>query len=96
METIRFGSRVASGTQVILEHAEELIIPSNASLETFQDGSRQRISKFAEQPKDFRQGLQMGYTSFSEGIRNAVKTVFAVPTDVSQQREEVHYFWILN
>ncbi|KAI8918892.1 ATG C terminal domain-containing protein, partial [Entophlyctis helioformis] len=132
METIRLGSRVAAGTQVILERAEEFVArpgggsgsamggyggassSSSASTHSVSGGagyggpsgsnmggpsgygggssepgaSRRQFSKFSDQPKDIREGLQMGYASLSEGVRSAARTIFAVPTDVYETNDD--------
>ncbi|KAH9275096.1 hypothetical protein BASA83_002320 [Batrachochytrium salamandrivorans] len=127
METIRMGSRVAAGTQVILERAEEYMggsdsgSPSGAfgsgggsnssrrgggggsggagtsvfgesrsrsGTEYPHDADRQQFSKFAEQPRDIREGLQMGFASISEGVRSAARTILAVPKDIYDSSDE--------
>ncbi|KAJ8323200.1 hypothetical protein QVD99_000397 [Batrachochytrium dendrobatidis] len=119
METIRLGSRVAAGTQVILERAEEFMskTDSNSNYSNVDGGSssrgsirggagtsisgggisgsdynndrgRQQLSKFSDQPRDIREGLQMGLASLSEGVRSAARTIFAVPTDIYESTDE--------
>lgn len=52
METIKMGSKVAAGTQVLLEQADDIL-----SGESRSSGSKSRnTSKFSEQPKDLSQG----------------------------------------
>eukprot|EP00842_Homolaphlyctis_polyrhiza_P002426 jgi/Hompol1/3184/HPOL_003137-RA len=139
METVKLGARVAAGTQVLLEKAEEMIGGAGAmasagaghdeasqsagaagsgqtrgnwagsefaeqsvgrqhgsvaggsvaGVSTSGGAEARRLSKFSEQPRDIREGLQMGYASLSEGVRNAARTIFAVPTEAYESSEEV-------
>lgn len=96
METIRLGSELAAGTQVILERAEDFVSNSSASssagklksVSSTGTSSQQQYSKFAEHPSDIREGLQMGYESLSNGVRNAVRTILAVPTEILESNED--------
>ncbi|KAJ3104897.1 autophagy- protein 2 [Phlyctochytrium planicorne] len=79
METLRLGTRLAVGTQVLLEHADE-IFSDEASRE---DG--QVTSKLSEQPRDFREGVEMGLYSMKKSIGTAARTILAVPMEVYEK-----------
>ncbi|KAI9341790.1 ATG C terminal domain-containing protein [Zopfochytrium polystomum] len=79
METLRLGTRVAVGTQVLLEQADTLI-----SAERDSGPARERRSKLSEQPKDLKEGIELGYRSISKNLGYAAKTILAVPMEVRQ------------
>ncbi|KAJ3197360.1 autophagy- protein 2 [Irineochytrium annulatum] len=82
METLRLGTRLAVGTQVLLEHADEIL-----SFDTKGgDGDDvDQLSKFAEQPRDIREGLELGLHSMKKNIGSAAKTILAVPMEVYER-----------
>lgn len=87
-ETINLGTKLAVGTQVLLEHADEILGGAEASGEdAFGSGDRpsggsDQLSKYAEQPKDVKEGVELAYRSLSRNIATAARTVFAVPMEV--------------
>ncbi|KAJ3092413.1 autophagy- protein 2 [Quaeritorhiza haematococci] len=102
METLRLGTRLAVGTQVLLEHADEILAyeqhgdsddeelvafeSSGASSSSSPAGvgssTREQHSKFSEQPRDVKEGIQEAYRSLSRNIGTAAKTILAVPMEV--------------
>nr|GAT53224.1 predicted protein [Mycena chlorophos] len=104
VEAIKLGARLATGTQVILEQAEdvlggqfkgpvttEAVQPVNADY-VFEGGSddedepdADRISKYAEQPADLREGVQSAYKSLQRNLHSAAQTILAVPMEVYER-----------
>jgi autophagy-related protein 2 len=76
METIRLGSKLAVGTQVFLEHADEILSGDD------QKTLDKDVSKFADQPKTFRAGITKGYQSLRSNLNQAASTVIAIPMEV--------------
>ncbi|KAG0188180.1 autophagy- protein 2 [Apophysomyces sp. BC1034] len=98
METINLSARFASGTQVILEHADgffsttpstEVEATSLTGCSEHQDTDEEAsaVSKFADQPSDLSQGFQFAYQSLSKNIGSAAQTIFAVPTEIKDRHE---------
>lgn len=83
MEAIKLSARFASGAQVILEHADDFF----SSNVTVQEDNQQH-SKFANQPSDLSQGLQIAYQSLTRNLGSAAHTIFAVPTEIVREEEE--------
>lgn len=91
-ETINLGTKLAVGTQVLLEHADEILgggVGEGSGDDAFgsgdgpsSTGGSDHVSKYAEQPKDVKEGVKLAYRSLSRNIATAARTVFAVPMEV--------------
>lgn len=96
MEVLRIGARLATGTQVVLEQAENILggqFSDSITTEAIQlpqelmdaDGDEETdeiISKYAEQPGDIKEGLQSAYRSLQRNLNSAAQTILAVPMQV--------------
>lgn len=90
MEAIKLGSKLTaglirttsyqSGTQVWLEHADEIFTGSSASSSS--SSSKQTVSKLAQQPKDIFQGAGLAVESLSRHLSQAANMVLALPMQV--------------
>ncbi|KZT43992.1 hypothetical protein SISSUDRAFT_1057007 [Sistotremastrum suecicum HHB10207 ss-3] len=103
MEAIKLGARLATGTQVILEHAENVLggrvkdtvtmeaIPSSGGFErrgSDEDSdSEDPISRYGRQPKDLKEGLQLAYKSLSKNLNLAGQTILALPMEVHERAD---------
>jgi autophagy-related protein 2 len=91
LEALNVGARLATGTQVILEQAEAVLgarINSVPETEAFvlSDAEREElISRYAQQPGDFREGVESAYRSLGGNLRSAAQTILAVPMDVYER-----------
>ncbi|CAG8532578.1 11151_t:CDS:10 [Dentiscutata erythropus] len=99
MEAIKYGTKLAVGTQILLEHAEEILSfesqpgtsndnNSNMYNEEFdsdEEGKKKFISKYANQPADLNEGLEIGFKSLRQNIGTAAHTIFAVPMEVYEK-----------
>ncbi|KAJ3332303.1 autophagy- protein 2 [Blyttiomyces sp. JEL0837] len=85
-ESLRLGTRILVGTQTLLERADDYLSgdQANANLRDSGQGGVDKRSKFSEQPKDFREGVELGYYSVRENLSTAARTIMAVPTEVRQ------------
>ncbi|KAI9097184.1 hypothetical protein DFS34DRAFT_620774 [Phlyctochytrium arcticum] len=84
-ETIKLGTKLAVGTQSLLEQAD-VILSKDEARSTGATGahssastSMDQLSKFSEQPKDMREGVNLAYQSLSRNVATAARTVLAVP-----------------
>ncbi|KAJ7063368.1 hypothetical protein C8F01DRAFT_1209678 [Mycena amicta] len=102
VEAIKLGARLATGTQVILEQAEDVLggqFKDPVTTETVQpiadyvldgqsdddDEQDERISKYAEQPADLKEGVQSAYKSLQRNLHSAAQTILAVPMEVYER-----------
>lgn len=89
LEAIKLSSKLATGTQVILERAEAALRSGSAlPMEVVDpDGSlaQQRQSRYAEQPSGAREGLSQAYSALSHDLGSAVQTILAIPMEVHEQ-----------
>lgn len=104
-EFVRLGARLATGTQVILEQAEDALGGRSSNSITAEamfspitedrpldrhDGDSPLFSRYAEQPADLTQGMQSAYTSLRSNLSSAAQTILAVPMEVyERQGDEV-------
>ncbi|KAJ3114872.1 autophagy- protein 2 [Phlyctochytrium bullatum] len=86
METLRLGTRLAVGTQVLLEHADEILTeaPSDYTFSTIGEEKGLK-SKLSDQPRDIREGLELGLQSMRKNLGFAAKTILAVPMEVYER-----------
>jgi hypothetical protein len=101
IEAIKLSSRVATGTQVILEHADGFFSASSEPLTqdqpfVYTDMNGQDITSHEDQPRrgsgDLTEGLQYAYQNISKNLGSAAQTIFAVPTDI-QSNDDQDYFY---
>ena len=101
MEALKLGARLATGTQVILEQAEGVLgsqfrYPVMAETvqvstttpdanEPADEETGDKISKFAEQPMDIKEGVQTAYRSLQRNFGSAAQTILAVPMEVYER-----------
>ena len=99
-EAIKMGARLATGTQVILEQAENVIggqfdqsvtaealqIPIGAEDE-YAEGVDvdDLISRYADQPTGVRDGVKSAYKSLRQNLTSAAQTILAVPMEVYER-----------
>ncbi|KAI9205311.1 ATG C terminal domain-containing protein [Polychytrium aggregatum] len=83
LETIKLTTQLAVGTQVLLEHADD-ILSSDKDDQASGDGGmgREAVSKYSDQPKDVREGVGLAYRSLSRNLGTAAKTIMSVPTNM--------------
>ncbi|EJT98304.1 hypothetical protein DACRYDRAFT_110744 [Dacryopinax primogenitus] len=111
MEALKVGAQLATGTQVILEQAEHVLggnFSSPVTAELVDDWSEEEsgderperpehISKYADQPADFREGMQAAYKSLSKNMHSAAQTILAVPMEVyerpNDEASSVSFAW---
>ncbi|KAJ3410683.1 autophagy- protein 2 [Chytridiales sp. JEL 0842] len=78
-ETIKVGTSLAAKAQNLLEKADVAV----------NEGSRhwrgEEHSKFSEQPKDLKEGVDMAYRTMSLNLGKAARTIFAVPMSVYEK-----------
>ncbi|PPR03614.1 hypothetical protein CVT24_007729 [Panaeolus cyanescens] len=99
IEAIKMGAKLATGTQVILEQAEDILGGQEITAETVQvpttddlnfsdddnETSAELISRYAQQPADIREGVQSAYKSMQRNLNSAAQTILAVPMRVYEE-----------
>ncbi|KAK5808879.1 ATG C terminal domain-containing protein [Linnemannia elongata] len=114
LEALKIGAKLAVGTQVLLEHADEIFgsgataagggghggksvagnrgaagAESDDGLDPYNNNSGKRmgsrVSKYANQPADINEGMELAYKSLSKNIGTAAHTIFAVPMEVYER-----------
>jgi len=97
MEAIKLGARLATGTQVILEQAENVLggqFKDSITAEALQipyenedaEGSDEDlISRYAAQPGSLKEGVQSAYHSLTRNLHSAAQTILAVPMEVYER-----------
>ncbi|KIJ69300.1 hypothetical protein HYDPIDRAFT_145192 [Hydnomerulius pinastri MD-312] len=97
MEAIKLGARLATGTQVILEQAENVLggqFQDSITAETLQipyetefaEGSDEDlISRYAAQPSGLTEGVHSAYRSMQKNLHSAAQTILAVPMEVYER-----------
>ncbi|KAF8798079.1 hypothetical protein BYT27DRAFT_7203788 [Phlegmacium glaucopus] len=101
IEAVKMGAKLATGTQVILEQAEDILggqfevpittetlqIPVGEDLsESDGDGeSTDVISRYAQQPADLKEGIQSAVKSLRRNLSSAAQTILAVPMEVYER-----------
>ncbi|KAF9246321.1 hypothetical protein BU15DRAFT_70422 [Melanogaster broomeanus] len=97
MEAIKLGARLATGTQVILEQAENVLggqFKDSITAETLQipyeneyaEGSDDDlISRYAAQPSGIKEGVHSAYRSLQRNMNSAAQTILAVPMEVYER-----------
>jgi autophagy-related protein 2 len=101
MEAVKLGAQLATGTQVILEQAENVLgsrfnetilaetlphLSDDAMDRSFHSTSEEDpISRYAEQPVNIQEGIQSAYTSMRRNLSSAAQTILAVPMEVFER-----------
>ncbi|KAG9318675.1 hypothetical protein JVU11DRAFT_770 [Chiua virens] len=97
MEAIKLGARLATGTQVILEQAENVLggqfkdsVTTEAlqipyGLEDAEGSDEDLISRYAAQPSGLKEGVQSAYHSLRRNLHSAAQTILAVPMEVYER-----------
>ncbi|CAG8759270.1 21522_t:CDS:2, partial [Racocetra persica] len=97
MEAIKYGTKLAVGTQILLEQAEEILsfesqtdtssnTDNNEEFDSDEDKkSSKSSSKYANQPADISEGMVAAYQSLKQNIGTAAHTIFAVPMEVYEK-----------
>ncbi|EGN93260.1 putative peripheral membrane protein required for the formation of cytosolic vesicles [Serpula lacrymans var. lacrymans S7.3] len=100
MEAIKLGAQLATGTQVILEQAENVLggqFHDPITAETVQFSSvieglseedelpPDLFSKYAEQPEGITEGVRSAYRSMHRNLNSAAQTILAVPMEVYER-----------
>ena len=87
LEAIKITSRLATGTQVILEKAEAALRGgSTVPVEVIEnDGDvRQSQSRYANQPSSAREGFTQAYSALAHDLGSAAQTILAIPMEVHE------------
>lgn len=97
MEAIKLGARLATGTQVILEQAEDVLggqfkdpITAEALQIPYENecaggSDEDLISRYAAQPAGLKEGVQSAYRSLQRNLHSAAQTILAVPMEVYER-----------
>lgn len=81
LEGARLGSRLAMGTQVILEKVDDVFEGSDDDA-LYGAAS---VSKAADQPENVQEGLVAAYHSLASNLTQAMQTIVAVPVQVYER-----------
>ena len=76
IETLNISSRIARGTQAILEQTEDVVAPRGRKSDKKKNT---KIRTPTKQPSTTREGFSHAYTSMSREIQSAAHTIVAVP-----------------
>ena len=100
IEAIKLGARLATGTQVILEQAEDVLggqfrDPITAEALQYGIGMNEGgeelgdeddlISRYADQPMNVKEGVRSAYKSLKRNLNSAAQTILAVPMEVYER-----------
>ena len=77
VESTRIVSKLAAGAQTLIENVEQGI------------SNKPTVSKFAEQPKDFMEGVQIGFRAINTSVQDAAKTLKPTGDDNQTQAQAV-------
>jgi autophagy-related protein 2 len=80
LEGARIGTRLAVGTQVILEHVDDIFEPG---AEDTREGANR--SRYADPPESLQEGLLTAYNSLSSSLADGLHTIIAVPVQVYER-----------
>jgi hypothetical protein len=71
---------------MVQQHQQQLMLSQGGSSSSSSSSSNNRkISKYANQPADLNEGMELAYKSLSKNIGAAAHTIFAVPMEVYEQ-----------
>lgn len=87
LEAIRLGTKLAVGTQILLEQADDILSfdSSDVSATVIREDEEQVASKFSNQPSTVSEGVEMAYQSLSKNITAAAQTIYAIPMEVYEK-----------
>ncbi|PGH12855.1 hypothetical protein AJ80_06564 [Polytolypa hystricis UAMH7299] len=94
-ELVRFGAKLAIGTQAVLENAEGFFNTTDGRPptaddrwddETIEEEEKERISLYANQPVGVAQGIRSGFARLERDLLMARDAVVAVPGEVLDSR----------
>ena len=89
-ELVKFGAKLAIGTQTMLQGAEELLTQPTGRSEVsggwdddeFEEEEKPQISAYADQPVGVVQGLRGGYASLERDLLTAKDAIIAMPGEI--------------
>ncbi|BFZ65119.1 autophagy-related protein 2 [Saitoella coloradoensis] len=92
-EAIKLGAKLAVGTQVMLQHAEEMLSapqcpPVNDQDESDSDEEEavpRVVSHYANPPTNVVQGVQRAYTSLAQNLGAARTTLLSLPGEIAER-----------
>jgi autophagy-related protein 2 len=89
LEAMKLGAKLATGTQVILEKAENALRSDTSQSqrgEILEEGQAvtQKRSRYAEQPVGAREGLFQAYNALAQDLGSAAQTILAIPMEVHE------------
>ncbi|KAM0247249.1 hypothetical protein ACHAQJ_009916 [Trichoderma viride] len=90
-ELVKFGAKLAVGTQYALQGAEEMLSAGYRPEETWEDDDldaddRKQISLYADHPTGVIQGIRGGYRSLARDVNLARDAIIAVPGEVMESQ----------
>lgn len=90
-EIVKFGAKLAVGTQYALQGAEELLAQPQTSDAFWEDDEldeedKKQVSLYADQPAGVVQGIRGGYRSMVRDMNLAKDAIIAVPAEVMQSQ----------
>ncbi|RFU72086.1 hypothetical protein TARUN_10175 [Trichoderma arundinaceum] len=90
-ELVKFGAKLAVGTQYALQGAEEMLSAGTRPEEGWEDDDldaddRKQISLYADHPTGVIQGIRGGYRSLARDVNLARDAIIAVPGEVMESQ----------
>jgi autophagy-related protein 2 len=90
-ELVKFGAKLAVGTQYALQGAEEMLGAGYRPEETWEDDDldaddKKQISLYADHPTGVIQGIRGGYRSLARDVNLARDAIIAVPGEVMESQ----------
>lgn len=93
-EVVKFGAKLAIGTQTMLQGAEELLSQPGYAQSSdvtadwedagLEQGEKKRISLYADQPVGMLQGLRGGYARLERDLLTAKDVIIAMPGELME------------
>ncbi|KAL7926129.1 hypothetical protein ACQKWADRAFT_174975 [Trichoderma austrokoningii] len=90
-ELVKFGAKLAVGTQYALQGAEEMLGTARRPEEAWEDDDldeddKKQISLYADHPTGVIQGLRGGYRSLARDLNLARDAIIAVPGEIMESQ----------
>ncbi|KAL7949476.1 hypothetical protein V8C42DRAFT_311003 [Trichoderma barbatum] len=90
-ELVKFGAKLAVGTQYALQGAEEMLSGGARTEESWEDDDldaddKKQISLYADHPTGVIQGIRGGYRSLARDVNLARDAIIAVPGEVMESQ----------
>lgn len=82
-ESLKLGTKLAVGTQVLLEQADSIFNQNQTA-----SSSRRSRSIYSQPPATVMEGLENAFQSLSSNINTAVRTIIAIPMEVQESNGE--------